>query len=632
MGTQSVTAPASTAELSGKSAKLAAPVSLLFESPEKLRAALSLILVCVALFLYGPVIHNGFINVDDNGYVVDNTHVHQGLTLATLRWALTTLECENWHPLTWASHALDWQLFGPYAGGHHYLSAILHAVNALLVFLLLESATGFTGRSFFVALLFAVHPVNVESVAWAAERKTLLSTMFFLLALIAYGRYAKRPALGRYISVALVYALALMAKPQVVTFPFVLLLWDYWPLQRFGHPQDAGITPRFAPAPFWRLTLEKLPLLLLSAGDAWLTMLAQSNARLYAQTYPLPARLANALVAYVRYLGHAVWPVGLAPAYSHPGSGLPLWLIIASGAFLLAASFAAFRLGRRYLLAGWLWFLGVLVPMIGLVQVGDQAMADRYAYIPFLGLFVAAAWMTAEAAEYWRISPRALAAAASLVIVAFSLVTFRQITYWHDSERLWRHTLSVTNRNFMAHSYLAAVLTQENRHEEAIQEYLAARELHSYPPTQAVYFADYEFRHGHRADAMVEAQRVLRGTTDRAAREMAYRDLGIGYTQLAKAAEARENYRQALGLEPRDPYALMGLGLLAYRESDFSQAANYFSRTVAVDPSDFDFLLLGNALQRSGQQAEAAQAFAQAKRVSRDYGEAQKKAQWFLTN
>ncbi|MBO0911434.1 MAG: tetratricopeptide repeat protein [Acidobacteria bacterium] len=625
MVTASGTALVTRAEFNVKSA------SRLFRSPEKLRVALSLVLVLAALLLYGPVIHNGFINVDDNGYIVDNAHVHRGLTLATLRWALSTLECENWHPLTWASHALDWQLFGPHAAGHHYVSAILHALNVMLLFLLFESATGFTWRSLFVAALFAVHPVNVESVAWAAERKNLLSMMFFLLAMIAYGRYAKRPCFGRYASVLLLYALALMGKPQVVTFPMVLVLWDYWPLERFGEGRNIA-SQRFDRAPFWRLALEKLPLLFLSAADVWLTMLAQQNARLYARAYPLPARLGNALTAYVRYLGHAIWPVHLAPAYSHTAGRLPLWSIVASGAFLLVASFLARRLRRRYLLVGWLWFLGVLVPMIGLVQVGDQAMADRYAYIPFIGLFVMAAWMTAEAADIWRVSRRAIAAAASLVIVALALLTSRQITYWHDSERLWRYALSVTHDNFIAHSYLAAVLTKENRHEEAIQEYLAAERLHSYPLTQVVYFADYELRHGHRSGAMAEAEKVLQGTTDPAAREMAYRDLAIGYTQMAKPREARENYEQALSIEPRDPYAFLGLGLLAYRESDFSQAADYFSRAARVDPSDFDFLLLGRALERAGRQAESMAAYAQAQRVSRDYGEAEKKALWFLTN
>lgn len=606
--------------------------SSLFSSEKKLRIALCLLVALATLAVYNPISHNGFINIDDNGYVINNVHVHAGLTLDTLKWAITTFECENWHPLTWVSHALDWQLFGSNPAGHHYVSALFHALNASLLFLVLEFATGFTWRSFFVAVLFAVHPANVESVAWAAERKNVLSMMFFLLALMAYGWYAKRPSAGRYAWVALLYALGLMAKPQVITLPFVLLLWDYWPLERFGSQKTVEGASRFSPVPFWRLVVEKIPLLLLSAGDAFLTMRAQHKAVVYAESYPFSARLANALVAYARYVGHSFWPVHLSPAYSHPGNSLPFWQIVASAAFLLVASFLSITLRKRYLLVGWLWFLGTLVPMIGIVQVGDQAMADRYAYIPFIGLFWIATWAIAEAMQNWRISSRWLAAPACLVIVALSLITARQITYWHDGERLWRYALSIENHNFIAHSYLAAILTQENKHEEAIKEYIASEELHQYPLTQVVYFADYELRHNHTDGAIAYAQLVLAGTTDPSARQMAYRDLGIAYTQLAKTAEARENYQQALKIEPRDPYALIGLGLLSYREGDFSAASEYFSRTVGVDPSDFDYLLLADALERSGRQAEASTAQAQAQRVSANYTEAQKKAHWFLTN
>ena len=606
--------------------------SSLFSSGKKLKIILCLLVALATVAVYNPISRNGFINIDDNGYVINNVHVHAGLTLDTVKWALTTFECENWHPLTWVSHALDWQLFGKNAAGHHYVSALIHALNASLLFLVLEFATGFTWRSFFVAVLFAIHPVNVESVAWAAERKNVLSMMFFLLALMAYGWYAKRPSTGRYVSVALLYALGLMAKPQVITFPCVLLLWDYWPLERFGSRKTDESTSRFSPAPFWRLAVEKIPLLLLSAGDAFLTMRAQHKAVLYAESYPFAARFANALVAYARYVGHSLWPVHLSPAYSHPGNSIPLWQILASAAFLLATSFLFIVSRKRYLIVGWLWFLGTLVPMIGIVQVGDQAMADRYAYLPFIGLFWIVTWVIADAGQNWRVSSHWLAAPACLVIIALSVITARQVTYWHDPERLWRYALSVENRNFIAHSYLAAILTQENKHEEAIKEYIASEELHQYPLTQVVYFADYALRHNHTDEAIKYAQMVLAGTTDSSARQMAYRDLGIAYTQLTKPAEARENYRQALKIDPADPYALMGMGLLSYRESDFVTAADYFSRTVAADPSDFDYLLLAKALERSGRQAEASAAEAQAQRVSANYTEAQKKAHWFLTN
>jgi tetratricopeptide (TPR) repeat protein len=604
-----------------------------FSSPKKRRVILCLLLALATLVVYNPVVHNGFINLDDNGYVIDNTQVHAGLTWVTFKWAFTTFHCENWHPLTWLSHALDWQLFGKNAAGHHYVSVVFHMLNAVLLFLLLESATGFSWRSLMVASLFALHPVNVESVAWVAERKNVLSMMFFLLALMAYGWYAQRPSVRRYAAVAALFALGLMAKPQVITFPCVLLLWDYWPLERFGSRGTADGTSRFSPARFTPLVIEKLPLFLLAAADAVVTVKAQHTAVDHAMTqYPFRARLENALIAYARYVAHAFWPRGLAPAYSHLGNSIPWREGLAAAVFLMLVTLGAWASKKRFLLVGWLWFLGILVPMIGIIQVGDQAMADRYAYIPFIGLFWMLTWTVAEAARDWKLSPRWLAAPAVVIIGGMAMLTARQVTYWHDSEALWRYALSVTDHNFMAHDYLAGILTQENRHEEAIQEYIAAEQLHSFPMTEVVYFADYELRHQHVEGAIADAERVIQGTNDRSAREIAFRDLGVAYTQLHKPEAARENYRQALAIDPRDPYALMGMGLLAYRESEFGTAADYFSRTVSVDPSDFDYLLLATALQQSGRTAEALAAYTEAQRVSKDWGQAQDKAHWFLTN
>jgi protein O-mannosyl-transferase len=605
----------------------------LFVSSRRRSVVLSLLLVLITLAVYNGIVHNAFINVDDNGYVTENQHVHAGLTLATLKWSLTTFACENWHPLTWVSHALDWQLFGKNAAGHHYTSVLLHALSAMLLFLLLQSATGFTWRSLIVAALFAVHPVNVESVAWAAERKNVLSMVFFLLAMLAYGWYAERPSVRRYGSVALLFACALMAKPQVITFPFVLLLWDYWPLRRFGFGNDSEYPSRFAPASIGRLVLEKIPLLLLSAGDALLTMRAQHNAvRGGIRGYSVPVRLENAAVAYARYVGHAFWPVHLSPAYSHPGDTLPMWQVVAAGAFLLITTALVLTSKKRYLLVGWLWFLGILVPMIGIVQVGDQAMADRYAYIPFIGLFWMATWTIAEAGREWQVSSRWLAVPACLAIAGAAFITPRQVSYWHDSETLWRYALRVTDRNFIAHSYLAAVLTKEDKHEEAMTEYIQADHLHNYPLTEIVYFADYELRHGHTDGAIKDARRVLQGTNDPNARELAFRDLGIANTKLGKTSEARENYSQALQLDPHDPFALLGMGLLAYRDADFPTAADFFSRAVSVEPTDFHYLLLATALKQSGRQAESSTAYEQAQRVSSDWAKAQDKAHWFLSN
>jgi tetratricopeptide (TPR) repeat protein len=605
----------------------------LFSSPRKRSVVLSLLLALATLAVYNSVIHNAFINLDDNDYVTNNKHVQAGLAAGTFRWALTTYDAENWHPLTWFSHATDWQLFGKNAAGHHYTSVLFHALNVVLLFLLLQSATGFTWRSLMVAALFALHPVNVESVAWVAERKNVLSMMFFLLALLAYGWYAQGPSVRRYSSVALLFILGLMAKPQIITLPFVLLLWDYWPLQRFGFAQTGEVPSRFAQASIRWLVLEKVPLLLLSAADAVVTIRAQHTAVHTAMAeYSFHTRLANAMVAYSRYVAHAFWPFRLAPAYPLLDDAIPLAQVLTACAFLLLVTGLALASRKRYLLVGWLWFLGTLVPMIGIVQVGNQSMADRYAYISFIGLFWMATWVIAETPQEWRISLRWLAVPACLVLAGTAILTIRQVGYWHDSETLWRYTLSVTRRNFMAHTYLAGELTKENRHEEAIAEYTQAEQFHRYPLEQVGYFADYELRHEHLAGAIADAHRVLQGTNDRDAREMAYRDLGIANTKLGRASEARESYNQALQIDPDDPFALMGMGLLAYRDTDFRTAADFFSRAVAAEPIDFHYLLMATALQKCGQQAEANTAYAQARRVSSDWAEAQKKADWFLSN
>jgi len=418
----------------------------------------------------------------------------------------------------------------------------------------------------------------------------------------------------------------------VITLPCVLLLWDYWPLQRFGSHQSQDGVSRYAPASFGSLALEKVPLFVLAAADALITMRAQHKAVSSAMAYTFHVRVENALDAYTRYIGHAFWPFALSPAYPHPGNAIALWPSVLAGTFLILATILVLAARKRYLLVGWLWFLGVLVPMIGIVQVGDQAMADRYAYIPYIGLFWMATWSIAEFAKDRQISYRWAAIPACVAIVGAGALTVKQVTYWRNSETLWRYAISLNDNNFMAHSYLAGILTQENRHEEAIEEYIRAENLHTYPLTQVVYFADYELRHDHLAGAMADAERVLGGTNDPAAREMAFRVLGIGYTQLGKATEATENYQQALKIVANDPYALMGMGLLSYREQDYSTAAKWFSETVEADPSDFDYLLLATALKESGQQEQADAAFEHAQRVTKNWAEAQDKAHWFLTN
>ncbi len=350
----------------------------------------------LTLALYNPVNQHPFVNYDDDRYVTGNAHVRQGLTAETFTWALTSTEQANWHPLTWMSHALDVSLFRLNPAGHHFTGVLLHAANAILLFLLLMSATGRLGPSLFVAALFALHPMNVESVAWVAERKNVLCTFFFFLTLWAYGWYARRPEWKRYLVVAALFVAGLAAKPMVITLPFVLLLLDYWPLNRVRYAEsDAGWS--------WpRLILEKMPLIALSAASAMITMKAQQAGGAVRSTvqFSLSTRVANAIYAYAMYLWKMIWPARLAPLYPHPAGTLATWQVVTAALVLIAITMLVWKFRElRYLMTGWLWFLGTLVPVIGLVQVGDAAMADRYAYIPLIGIFVMIAFGAADLAE-----------------------------------------------------------------------------------------------------------------------------------------------------------------------------------------------------------------------------------------
>lgn len=589
----------------------------IFSSPGKRTVILSLLLFLVTLALYNPVVHNGFINLDDNLYVTDNPNVKAGLHWGSLKWALFTCEQANWHPLTWLSHALDWELFGKNAGGHHYVSLLFHALNAVLLFLLLQSATGFTWRSLMVAALFAVHPANVESVAWVAERKNVLSMLFFLLAMIAYGRYARQPSFRRYALVPFLFALGLMAKPQVITLPFVLLLWDYWPLQRFVAAPEGS---RFSPASFPWLVVEKVPLFVLAAADALITMHAQKVgfAVRTLTDYSLYARLGNSIVSYARYVAHAFWPFRLSPVYAHPGNAIPAWEIVASALFLVSVTALVLISRKRHLIVGWLWFLGTLVPMIGIVQVGDQAMADRYAYIPFIGLFWMATWTIADAARDCHIEPRWVVIPAAVCLLAAAVSCRVLVNYWHDSELLWNYALSINPQDYLAHTNHARILVVENRPDEAIAEFVIAERLHNFPLTEVLRFADYELRHGHVEDAAARCRKVLQVTQDTHLRMVALTDLGVSNTILNHSAEAKNNFESALQLDPHSSAAFIGLGLLAQRSGDPAGAIDYFQRSVQAEPNDLGYFLLAVALDKSGRSAEANAAYSAAQRNSPD--------------
>lgn len=581
---------------------------------------LCLLLAVITLLVYNRAASSEFINFDDPQYVTNNSHIREGLTWSTIQWAFTTYEAGNWHPLTWLSHALDAQLIALNPAGHHYVNVLFHVINSLLLFLVLLSATRSRWLSWLAAAIWALHPVNVESVAWVSERKNLLSMFFFLLAMHAYEKYARGPRPGKYVLTALLFSLGLMAKPQVITFPFVLLLWDYWPLRRLG---SAASTPP-ASSSILALTGEKMPLLLLSTASAVITMRAQQFGHAVRTTaeFSFSVRIENALLSYVRYIEKFFWPHPLSPFYAHPENTIPAWQAGMAGTFLLlVTALVLWQRRRSYLLVGWFWFLGTLVPMIGLVQVGQQAMADRYAYLPFIGLLLMVVWGGHDllASLGWRRELSIVGAIA--ILVALSALTYRQLGYWRNSEILWSHALQVSDRNYTAHSNLADALARQGRSEEAIVHYEAAESLHAYPPSQLLSLGLYELQHGH-GDAAIQQFKRVQQSPDPSLKQSALDGIGAAYLQRGSRDLAKESYARALEINPGDAHALLGLGVIAY-PTDPASAATYFSRAVAIQPSDVSLLLLATALHKHGRSTESAAAVQRAQQISPNLSQAQ---------
>lgn len=445
---------------------------------------ISLLLTFAALVVFWQLADHEFVNFDDELYVTRNSHVQAGLTYQGLVWALTTTHVGNWHPLTWLSHMLDCELYGLNPGGHHFTSLLLHIANTLLLFVVLKRMTGALRRSVFVAALFALHPLHVESVAWVAERKDVLSTFFWILTMGVYVRYVERPGLNGYLLVLLSFALGLMAKPMLVTLPFVLLLLDYWPLGRFqfGQSSDDSNSQSHESINFsnqrsliFRLVLEKAPFFALAAVSGVVTFLVQQGggAVCSLDVLTLDIRVANAMVSYVSYMEKMIWPHHLAVFYPHPGSSLPMWQAAGAGLLLLSVSGLVVRAARRYpyLLTGWLWYLGTLVPVIGLVQVGGHAMSDRYTYVPLIGLFIIMAWSVPDLLSRWRYRNIGLALAAGALLSAFMICTTVQVRHWQNSVALFEHTLDVTANNWLAHNNMGIALARRGKFDEAIAHY-----------------------------------------------------------------------------------------------------------------------------------------------------------------
>ena len=533
--------------------------NVFFGGPRAKMAALSLLLIASTIAIYLPVHRYPFVNYDDPWYVRDNPYIQEGLTPSMLYWSFTERGyCHNWHPLTWVSHGLDIQMFGLDAGPHHDVNVLLHVLDVLLLFWVLYAATGYMGRSFMVAALFAVHPINVESVAWLSERKTVLSMVFFLLTFAAYRWYARKPSDGRYALVGLLYVMGLMAKPQVIALPLLLLLWDYWPLQRLAWKEEASEAPMegFARSRLTRLVVEKIPLFVIGVGAAVMTMQAQEAGTPQKWwSYSLAIRIENAIVSYGWYIRKAIWPSRLAPFYPHPGNSLTAWQVLSSLAVLLLIT-ALVLLGRRhrYLVVGWFWFLIALLPMIGLIQAWEQGMADRYAYQSFLGLFIIACWGGAELAQRVRIPALVIAGVSVAVLVSLGVAARIQTRYWEDSVAIWKRSLAITpDQNFVANSSLAYVLTQAGRQAEAVPYLVGALQLRPADPVANLELADYDHRRGDLTAALEHYNRVLSAPDSvTAQRRYALTNMARVYTTMGNSEEARQCLEQAQRLPPDD--------------------------------------------------------------------------------
>ena len=532
------------------------------------RLAIAFFLVAATLAVFGRAVTFDFVNFDDNLYVTDNPPVQKGLTLEGLRWAFTTGHTVNWYPLTWLSHMLDVELFGLDPAGHHATSVLLHALSAGLLFHVLLRMTGGLWQSALVAGLFALHPLRVESVAWVAERKDVLSTFFWILTMLAYARYAESRTVARYLAVAGCFALGLMAKPMLVTLPFVLLLLDYWPLKRVNQAASEGrIAQRTA-----RLLLEKAPLFALSAAVSIVTFLLQrGEAMTSLKATPMLTRLLNASAAYGTYLAQTFWPTGLAVFYPRAADPLLLRQALLGGALLAAGTLAALGWAKRrpYLAVGWLWYLGTLIPVIGLVQVGAQAHADRYTYLPQIGLFIAVVWGVGGLLAERPVVAKVACAASAIALATCTALTWNQLGHWHNSRVLFQHAVAVTADNGRAHDYLGQALLEEGRTDAAVTHLREAVRLEPYNPQPAY-------------------------------------NLGLAYYGQGNIGHAREQFERALQLDAVRIRSHFMLGNLALEGGDFPESIGHFSVIIDEDSENINARInLAIALARHGSPEEA---------------------------
>ena len=608
-------------------------------------------LIASIVAIYGQTYSFSFVNVDDNEYVYDNPHVQTLPFWPSVRWAflgpfsplsrqeLHTNPACNWHPLTWLSLMVDWRLFGRYAGGYHLVNALLHITSTLVLFEALRRMTGTLWRSALVAALFALHPLRVESVAWVAERKDVLSAMFWMLTMAAYLGYVRRPGVMRYVLVCIFLALGLMAKSMLVTLPFVLLLLDFWPLGRLAPtslPADAARdlksrrkkstargneAVREARPPYGWLLVEKAPLLALALCSSALTVLAAQRGGAIAseEFLPISSRTANVVISYVRYLGKILWPANLVFFYPHPQNGWPWWQVAGALVIIvgLSVGIAVFLRKQRYVVVGWLWFLGTLVPVIGVVQAGIQAMADRFTYIPSVGLSLIVSWGAVDLSKRWSVPRQAAAAIAAAVLGILMVLSFIQTAHWRNDESLDRHALACDARNPAAHNNLGVELARRQDYAGAAQEYLLAIDIVPNDPDLHCDLANVYVQMGNAEGAVAEFETAIRLNPDhvkahnnlgafyanrkqwseavtqyreglRLVPEWAplHRNLAWALSQMGRMDEAVVEYKNALDIEPDNTQTRNNLGALFASRKEWPKAIEQFRETLRLDPEN----------------------------------------------
>ncbi|NTW57717.1 MAG: tetratricopeptide repeat protein [Nitrospirae bacterium] len=586
----------------------------------------SLLLVLATCAVYWQVGNHQFVNLDDAKYILENPRVRAGLTGDGLIWAFTSTYASNWHPLTWLSHMLDVQLFGLNPGAHHLVNLLFHAVNTVLLFLLLVRMTGASWQSMIVAALFALHPLHVESVAWVAERKDVLSAFFWMLTLLLYAWYVRRQGRMRYLLTLCSFALGLLSKPMLVTLPLVLLLLDYWPLGRlqFG---ETGTLARQDPAHAgqrhltWRLLWEKTPFFALAAVSSIVTLHAQQKAVASVEFVPVVFRVINALWSYVLYLGKMLWPLNLAAMYPL-STTLTMTQGLSAGLLIAGISLFVMRSAKRhpYLFVGWLWYLITLVPVIGLVQVGRQAMADRYTYLPLIGPFMMLAWGMGAVAGEIRFRRIAISSAGGLMLVALVILTWFQIRTWKDSFTLFNHAIEAVDRNYIAHETMGRMLTGTGRLDEAQHHYATALRIAPNDERSLIGMGNVLIEQGKIDEGIYYTQMALRLRPN-----SHYGHFNMGYALLKQGREqdALDQYAEGLRSDPENAGIHHIVGVILGAQGKLNESIEHFQKALRIQPDNADAHYgLGIALMRRGNVDESSGHFAEALRLKPDFPEA----------